>query len=113
MRRSGIVSGMLAAMLLVVVGLPAVPAISATVATDSSQLHGWVVTVHDDSLTLRLRDGREEKVDIAAARSKHHTGVLPVGGAVVVYGSRGSNGVFHAVSVGHTSPDSKAWPPDA
>jgi hypothetical protein len=113
MQRSGIVSAIVAAIVLVTAGTASGPARAATVATDSSQVHGWIVSVHDDTLNLKLRDGHQEKIDIAVARAKHHTGVLPIGGAVVVYGSRGSNGVFHAVSVGHTNPDSKGWPPDA
>jgi len=112
MHRSRIVSGVLAAMFLVAAGGPTWSAAAATVATDSSQVHGHIVAVHGDVLNLRLRDGKDEKIDITAAREKHHTGVLPIGGAVVVYGSRGSDGVFHAVSIGHTNPDSRAWPPD-
>src|SRR5262249_8411765 len=88
------------------------PAFAATVATDASQVHGWIVSSHADTLTLRLRNGQKEKIDIAIARQNHHTGVMPVGGAVVVYGSRDSDGTFHAVSIGHTNPDSKSWPPD-
>ena len=90
----------------------AVAASAATVATDSVQLHGHIVSVHGDTLNLRLRDGQNEKVDISQARAKHHTGIMPVGGAVVVYGSRGKDGVFHAVSIGHTNPDPRGWPPD-
>jgi hypothetical protein len=113
MHRSGIVSALVAATVLVTASAVTGPARAATVATDASQVHGWIVSVHDDTLNLKLRDGHQEKIDIAVARAKHHTGVLPIGGAVVVYGSRGSNGVFHAVSVGHTSPQAKNWPPDA
>jgi hypothetical protein len=94
----------------VLVGLS--PLRAATVATDTSQIHGYVVVVHGNSLTLRLRDGRQTKVDITHARASHHTGSMPVGGAVVVYGTRGADGGFHAISIGHANPHSKSWPPD-
>jgi hypothetical protein len=93
--------------------LPAgAPLWAATVATDTGQVHGRIVSVHGNSLTLRLRDGRQTKINIAVARASHHTGVMPIGGAVVLYGTRGADGVFRAVSIGHTNPNSKAWPPD-
>ncbi|HMD02125.1 MAG TPA: hypothetical protein VKG44_04075 [Candidatus Baltobacteraceae bacterium] len=76
------------------------------------QLRGTVVTVAGDELTLRLRNGRTEIVDIAAAKAAHHTGVLPKGGAIVVYGSRDASGTFHAVSVGHASQNPLDWSPD-
>jgi hypothetical protein len=76
------------------------------------QVHGWVVSVDDGSLLLRLRDGSVIRIDIAAARSARHVGVLPVGHAVVVYGYIDRNGEFHASSVGHASPDPKDWSAD-
>ncbi len=76
------------------------------------QLRGIVVAVQGNVLTLRLRNGQNENVDIGPAQTAHHTGVLPKGGAVVVYGSRDSAGVFHAASIGHTSPNQKDWAPD-
>jgi hypothetical protein len=51
-------------------------------------------------------------VAVKGARAAHHTGILPPGGAVVVYGTRDAAGTFHVTSVGHTSPDSKFWSPD-
>jgi len=90
------------------------PAFAASAAAPDlqSQLHGRVVAVRGDRLTLRLRDGRTTNVDITQARAAHHTGILPVGGAVVVYGTRDAAGVFHAASVGHTAPDARFWSPD-
>jgi ABC-type sugar transport system substrate-binding protein len=78
----------------------------------AGEVHGRVVAVKGDRLTLRLRDGKTLSVDIAQARAAHHTGILPPGGAVVVYGTRDAAGTFHVTSVGHTSPDSKFWSPD-
>ena len=86
---------------------------AARAATEPPSVRGTVISVAGDTLSLRERTGHVEKIDIAAARAAHHAGVLPVGGAVVVYGKRGADGVFHATSIGHTSADSKAWPPDA
>jgi hypothetical protein len=88
------------------------PCEAATVATDTGQMHGHIVSVHGNALVLRLRNGRQTKIDIATARASHHTGAMAVGGAVVVYGTRAANGVFHAVSIGHTNSNSKSWPPD-
>jgi hypothetical protein len=76
------------------------------------QLHGTIVRVAINTLTLRLRDGRLKSIDISAARSARHVGVLPVGHAVVVYGYRDRKGVFRAASVGHTSPNPADWPKD-
>jgi hypothetical protein len=76
------------------------------------QLHGVIVKVVANVLTLRLRDGRTVNVDITQARSARHAGVLPVGGAVVAYGLIDGKGVFRATSIGHTSPDAKNWTPD-
>lgn len=81
-------------------------------ATSVRQLHGTIVGVAGNLLTLRLRDGRIERIDIAAARSARHAGVLPVGRAVVVYGLIGSDGKFHATSIGHTSQNAKNWSKD-
>jgi hypothetical protein len=88
------------------------PVLATTSEAATAHVHGRIVSVTGDTLSLRLRDGRVEKVDIAAARAAHHTGLLPVGGAVIVYGTRDSAGVFHAISVGHASPDPKQWTPD-
>lgn len=86
----------------------------ALAASDGAEAHltGTVVSVQGDTLTLRLHDGKQTKVDIAAAKAAHHTGLMPKGGAVTVYGTHGSDGVFHAQSVGHASPDSKQWSAD-
>jgi|SRR5580704_3605911 hypothetical protein len=81
-------------------------------ASGQAQLHGRIVAVHGDRLTLRLRDGRTTVVDITAARAAHHTGILPPGGAIVVYGARDASGLFHVDSIGHTSPDARFWTPD-
>lgn len=93
---------------------PAAAATSAvqTAGATTQQVHGVIVAVEGNVLTLRLRNGKLENVDIAAAKAAQHTGVLPVGHAVVVYGSRDESGTFHAVSVGHTSPLSQDWSPD-
>ena len=76
------------------------------------QLHGFVVSVHGNVLTLKLRNGTSENVDIGPAQAVQHTGVLPVGRAVVVYGTRDAAGTFHVISVGHTSQLSQSWSPD-
>lgn len=81
-------------------------------AAGPEQLHGTIVAVSGNVLTLRLRNGQNENVDIAAAKAAHHTGALPKGGAVVVYGSRDASGTFHAASVGHTSQNPQDWSPD-
>ena len=76
------------------------------------QVHGVVIGVNRDALRLRLRDGREMVIDIGRALAARHAGVLPIGGAVVVYGSIDRAGTFHATSVGHTSQNPKDWTPD-
>jgi hypothetical protein len=83
------------------------------VSASVQQLHGFVVAVQGDMLVLRLRSGQTEDVDIAAALTAHHTGLLAVGSAVVVYGSRDSAGLFHAESVGHASPTPRNWTADS
>jgi hypothetical protein len=77
------------------------------------QLHGIVVAVSGDVLTLRLRNGQNQNVDIGPAKAAHRTGVLPKGHAVVVYGSRDASGTFHVQSVGHASPSAQNWSPDS
>lgn len=94
-------------------GGPGSPVIAATVATDTVQLHGHVVSVHANALVLRLRDGRRRRIDIVAARATHRTGGLSPGAAVVVYGTRGADGMFHAVSIGRTNSNWHTWPPDS
>ena len=83
-----------------------------TAATSRQQLHGFVVSVHGNVLTLKLRNGTSENVDLGPAQAQQHTGVLPVGRAVVVYGTRDAAGTFHVTSVGHTSQLSQSWSPD-
>ena len=78
----------------------------------TAHVHGRIVSVSGDTLTLRLRDGRTQQLDIHTARAAHHTGVLPIGGAVVVYGTRDAAGVFHVTSIGHSSPNAKTWTAD-
>ncbi len=110
MRTSLVVAGLLLA-------FAAVPAFAAqsgvvTNAAGPEQLHGIVVSLAGNVLTLRLRNGQTESVDIQAAQAAHHTGILAKGGAVVVYGSRDAAGTFHAASIGHSSPNEKDWAPD-
>jgi hypothetical protein len=95
-----------------VAALAPAPARAATSDSETVHVHGRIVSVTNNTLTLKLRDGKEEKVDITAARAAHHTGVLPVGGAVIVYGTRDASGMLHAISIGHASPDSKDWTAD-
>jgi hypothetical protein len=76
------------------------------------QVHGVVVSMDSMTLRLRLRDGRVVAVDLRQAAAAHATGVLPIGKAVVVYGTIDKRGVFHATSVGHTSQNPKDWTPD-
>lgn len=104
------ISHVVAAALLSV--LPLAADAAQTNVVNPEQLHGIVMSVQGDVLTLRLRNGEYQSVDIAPARAAHHTGVMPVGHAVVVYGSRDASGTFHVVSIGHTSPNQKDWSPD-
>ncbi|HYK52205.1 MAG TPA: hypothetical protein VEV38_01575 [Candidatus Eremiobacteraceae bacterium] len=76
------------------------------------QVHGVVVSVKATTLRLRLRDGRIVDIDLTAATAAHTTGMLPIGKAVVVYGTIDNRGFFHATSVGHTSQNPKDWTPD-
>ena len=87
------------------------PALAASDGTEA-HLTGTVVSLQGDTLTLPPRGGTQNKVDHTAAKAAHHTGLMPKGGAVTVYGTHGSDGVFHAQSVGHASPDSKQWSAD-
>jgi hypothetical protein len=77
------------------------------------QLHGVVVAVSGDVLTLRLRNGQSENVDIGPAKAAHRIGVLPKGHAVVVYGNRDASGTFHVEAVGHASASAQNWSPDS
>ena len=76
------------------------------------QVHGVVVSVKSATLHLRLRDGRVVAIDLRQAAAAHATGILPIGKAVVIYGTIDTRGVFHASSVGHTSQNPKDWTPD-
>jgi hypothetical protein len=76
------------------------------------QVHGVIVAVASNTITLRLRDGRLATIDIRQARAARHTGALPIGGAVVAYGPIDRTGVFRATSIGHTSSNPKDWTPD-
>jgi hypothetical protein len=80
--------------------------------TNLRQLHGFIESIHGNVLTLKLRNGTLENVDIGPAIAKQQTGALPIGHAVVVYGQRDAAGTFHASEVGHTSPTSQFWSPD-
>ncbi|HMD03292.1 MAG TPA: hypothetical protein VKG44_10045, partial [Candidatus Baltobacteraceae bacterium] len=66
------------------------------IAAQQKALHGVILSVSGDVLLLRLRNGQTESIDISAAKAAHHTGVMPIGGAVVVYGTRDASGAFHA-----------------
>lgn len=76
------------------------------------QVHGVIVSATSTTLHLRLRDGRVVSIDLRQAAAARATGVLPLGKAVVVYGTIDRSGVFHATSVGHTSQNPKDWTPD-
>jgi len=76
------------------------------------EVHGIVVSVKSTTLHLRLRDGRVVAIDLRQAAAARATGILPIGKAVVVYGTIDKRGVFHATSVGNTSQNPKDWTPD-
>ncbi|MFI5388225.1 MAG: hypothetical protein ACHQY2_00795 [Candidatus Eremiobacterales bacterium] len=76
------------------------------------QVHGVIVSVTQATLHLRLRDGRIVSIDLRQAAAADATGILPIGKAVVVYGTIDRLGVFRATSVGHTSQNPKDWTPD-
>ncbi|HXW51211.1 MAG TPA: hypothetical protein VEJ41_04415 [Candidatus Acidoferrales bacterium] len=76
------------------------------------RLTGVVLGVKGDRLVLRLRTGRTIAVDISTARTSHRTGLLPLHEPVTVYGSLGTDGVFHVTSVGHAAPSAQDWPED-
>jgi len=97
------------------VGIGAASAAETKLPADApvQQIHGFVVAVQGNVLTLRLRDGQTEGVDIAAAKAGGHLGIMPKGGAIVVYGSRDPSGIFHVQSIGHTSSSPANWSPDS
>ncbi|PZR60988.1 MAG: hypothetical protein DLM53_10055 [Candidatus Eremiobacter antarcticus] len=101
------------------IALTAVPnwACAQPVVTDSSRgfrehISGVILAVNGDALTLRRRNGKTITIDIAPARRAGNIGVLPRNRPVVVYGQRGSDGVFHVTSIGHSSPSMQNWPND-
>jgi hypothetical protein len=73
---------------------------------------GVILAVNRDTLTLRRRNGKTVTVDIAPARRAGNTGMLPRNRPVVVYGHRGSDGIFHVTSIGHSAPSVQNWPND-
>lgn len=73
---------------------------------------GVIMAVNSDTLTLRRRNGKMVTVDIAPARRAGNTGVLPRNRAVVVYGHRGADGIFHVTTIGHSAPSVQNWPSD-
>lgn len=73
---------------------------------------GVIMAVDGNKLTLRLRDGKYLLVDIAPAMRAGLTGVLPVNHPVMVYGQRGSDGIFHVTSISHAAPGMQHWPTD-
>lgn len=77
------------------------------------EVHGVVVARTSSVLRLRLRDSRVVTIDIRPAVAVRDAGVLPIGKAVVVYGTIDRSGAFHATSIGHTSQDPKDWPADS
>jgi|SRR5579864_2442104 len=76
-------------------------------------LTGVILAVRGPKLTLRLRDGRYIAVDIAQALRDGTQGVLPVNHPVIVYGIRGSDGIFHVSNIGHASSSPRYWQSDA
>ena len=95
----------------IAVGAAGAPASAASNAF-AHHLTGLIMAVNGSKMVLRLRDGKYLSVDIAPARRSGATGVMPLNRPVTVYGSRGSDGVFHVTSIGHTSDNAIHWPHD-
>ena len=94
-------------------GASAAVAASAPATAFAHHLTGTVVAVTGASLSLRLRTAEQVSIDLTAAQQKGQLGVLPLGRPVTVYGERGSDGRFHATSIGHAAPTARSWPVDA
>ena len=93
----------------------AAPRDAQSLAVYVSQEHrvtGVILAVSGSTLTLRLRDGRQMKIDISAAQKAQETGVLPINHPVMVFGARGRDGIFYATSIGHVIRTPNAWAPD-
>jgi len=77
----------------------------------SHELHGVVTAIKDNTLTLRLRDGRQVSVDMAAARAAFAVAPVSVGHASDVRGNyRGD--LFVATSILHQKEHSSLWADD-
>lgn len=80
---------------------------------NQQDVHGFIVARKDNVLTLKRRNGALLQVDITAAVQNRTAGVLALNQAIVAYGTRGSNGVFYAASIGHAGQNPADWGPDS
>jgi|SRR5579872_6927607 len=112
MRLTAIRVSVMTALLACAASLVIVASAGAAAVDFSHHLTGVILAVNGNSLTVRLRTGKYLLVDISEAKRAKKTGVLPLNHAVIMYGVRDANGVFHATSIGHAGPSAQDWSPD-
>lgn len=66
-----------------------------------------------NTLVLQRRNGKQEVVDISIAAGLGQLGIMPLHRAVLLYGLRGTDGIFHVQSIGHAPPTSGNWANDS
>lgn len=76
------------------------------------KISGIILARGATNLTLRRRDASKITVDITPAMRANRTGIMPLGGAVVLYGYRGTDGKPHITSIGHNSSVPADWDSD-
>jgi hypothetical protein len=87
------------------------PALAPLPAGVSHELHGVVTAIKDNTLTLRLRDGRSVTVDMTAAKAESAVAPVAVGHASNVRGNYIGN-VFAATSILHQKDNPLLWADD-
>lgn len=80
-----------------------------------TQLHvtGTIDSVQGSTMTLKRRSGVLLTVDISQALQNGATGILSAKRHVIVWGTRGANGVFHATSISHAGGNQLDWGVDS
>jgi hypothetical protein len=83
-----------------------------TAASTLHEYYGTVRNVNGTTLYLTLRTGRVLVVDASRALADKHSVLLTTTRPIIVRGTLGTNGVFHASVIlrSHSMPE--YWPPD-